>query len=134
GLPARLLRRRGDVSAARPFDEEALAEDLSGARRRERGAWFTPAPLVERVLAMVAPLLPSAGPTRVVDPSCGAGAFLAATARQLPGATQLGVELDAVDAAACQARLPSAHILTADALRGGLELALPPPDAASFEL
>lgn len=122
------------MNPAIPFDEEAPAEALSADRRRERGAWFTPAPLVERVLAKVRPSLPPAGPTRVVDPACGAGAFLSATAQRFPDATQVGVELDAADAQACRVRLPSAHIVTGDALRGDLDAALPPPGSGEFEL
>lgn len=115
-------------------DEEALAESLSATRRKERGAWFTPAPLAQRVLDVTRPFLPPRGPARVVDPACGAGAFLSLSSRHFPAALQLGLELDPDDAAGCRERLPRAHIIQGDAFRGGLEVLLPPVDPEAFEL
>ena len=49
------------------------------ADRRARGAWYTPRPVVEGLLALAfAPAQEAAGPDLVVDPTCGGGAFLLA--------------------------------------------------------
>jgi SAM-dependent methyltransferase len=102
------------------LDEEALVHQFPGLDRRAQGAFFTPGPLVERTLALA---LAEAGdgPLAVVDPACGAGAFLAAAARLRPSAYLAGLELSPEVARACQARVPQARVHTGDALRGGLE-------------
>ncbi|MBU8896078.1 SAM-dependent DNA methyltransferase [Corallococcus sp. H22C18031201] len=110
-------------------DEESLVHQFSGLDRKATGVFFTPAPLVERTLALALPYL-GEGPLAVVDPACGAGAFLAATARLRPDARLCGLELDADVARMCHARIPSADIRPGDALRDGLEplLAAIPPN------
>jgi hypothetical protein len=109
------------LPAAPPVDEESLVDALGDVDRRAHGAFFTPRPLVERTLALAARHLPGDGrPLTVVDPACGAGAFLAAAREAWPAARLLGLELLPEAAAACAARLPSARVLTGDALRGGL--------------
>ena len=54
------------MSASNAIDEEALARNLPGEVRRERGAFFTPGPIVERVLEMVAPLVDEFGEENVI--------------------------------------------------------------------
>jgi hypothetical protein len=110
------------------LDEEALVHQFPGLDRRALGAFYTPAPLVERTLAL-ALAHAGDGPLAVVDPACGAGAFLAAAARARPQAWLAGLELSPEVARACQARVPHADIRVGDALRGGLEplLARIPP-------
>ena len=110
------------------FDEEALVHRFPGLDRRASGAFYTPAPLVERTLAL-ALAHAGDGPLTVVDPACGAGAFLAAAARARPEAHLAGLELTPEVAQACQTRVPQAQVLVGDALRGGLEplLARIPP-------
>ncbi len=116
--------------ANRPLevDEEKLVRQFPGLNRKAVGAFFTPAPLVERTLALALSHL-GEGPLTVVDPACGAGAFLAAAARLRPGARLCGLELDPEVARLCQARVPGAEVRSGDALRGGLEplLASTPP-------
>ncbi|MFL5352660.1 N-6 DNA methylase [Archangium sp.] len=111
------------------LDEEALVHQFPGLDRRAMGAFYTPAPLVERTLALA---LSHAGdgPLAFVDPACGAGAFLSAAARARPEAHLAGLELSPEVALACQARVPGADVRVGDALRGGLEplLASLPPD------
>jgi SAM-dependent methyltransferase len=110
------------------LDEEELVHQFPGLDRRALGAFYTPAPLVERTLAL-ALAHAGEGPLAVVDPACGAGAFLAAAARARPGAWLSGLELSPEVARACQGRVPGADIRVGDALRGGLEPlldALPP--------
>jgi hypothetical protein len=112
-------------------DEEALSKHLSRERRKDTGAFFTPAPLVQRVLDLVAPYLPKRD-VRVVDPACGAGAFLVGAAARWPTATLYGAELDATSAGLARTRVPSATIVEGNALtsralderlgQGGFEL------------
>ncbi len=114
------------------MDEEALGERFGAQARRRGGIYFTPGWLVERVLDAVAPFVPHRGPVAVVDPACGAGAFLAAAAVRFPKAALFGCELEAASAAECRLRVPSATIVEGDALRGAkLEHALP---AGAFEV
>jgi hypothetical protein len=120
------------VARQAELDEEALAATLPSAERRERGAYFTPAPLVRQVLAQVRPFV-GGGPARIVDPACGAGAFLSACAAPFPHAQLLGLELSPESARLAQARVPGARIEVGDALRGGLE-GLIGPDAPGLEL
>ncbi|WP_164009719.1 N-6 DNA methylase [Pyxidicoccus trucidator] len=110
-------------------DEEKLVRQFPGLDRKAVGAFFTPAPLVERTLALALTHL-GEGPLTVVDPACGAGAFLAAAARLRPDARLCGLELDPEVARVCQARVPGADVRVGDSLRGGLEplLAATPPE------
>ncbi len=100
-----------------PIDEEAWAERLAPGHRRRTGAYFTPAWVVEEVLDACAPLLPPR--FQVVDPSCGAGSFLAAAAARWPKAALRGLELNAASAKACGARVARAQIAVGDALGDG---------------
>jgi hypothetical protein len=102
------------------LDEEALVHQFPGLDRRALGAFFTPAPLVERTLSLALGHL-DRGPLTVVDPACGAGAFLAAAARMRPSARLCGLELLPDVARVCQSRVPGAEVHVGDALRGGLE-------------
>src|SRR4030095_12379798 len=105
----------------------------SAEARRIRGEYFTPPPLVEAVLTLALPHLSRELHT-VVDPACGDGAFLAATARALPGARLQGPELDPAPAAAARRSVPGARIIAADALRGGWDALLRTLPAEGEEL
>jgi N-6 DNA Methylase len=112
-------------------DEEALSKHLTRARRKETGAFFTPAPLVDRVLRAVSPFVPE-GPLTLVDPACGAGAFLVAAARHWPEARVVGAELDPHSAEQARARVPRATVVEGDALTSpALDCHLP---STGFEL
>ncbi|MHB8872093.1 MAG: N-6 DNA methylase [Myxococcaceae bacterium] len=117
-----------------PVDEESLSSHLGAPARRAGGVYYTPAPLVELVLASLAGLLPPRGKVALVDPSCGAGAFLAGAARLLPRAKLFGLELSAEAAKACRARVPGATVLEGDALRGGLSPLLKRLPEGAFEV
>ncbi|MET0910016.1 MAG: methyltransferase domain-containing protein [Ilumatobacteraceae bacterium] len=95
--------------------------------RKQRGAWYTPAALVDTIVdnvvtgSFLAARGGPGGPLRVLDPACGDGRFLTAVAAR---AATHGVECDltgididraAVDAARSAA--PDARIERADALR-----------------
>ncbi len=99
-------------------DEEALGEQFEAQARRKGGIYFTPAWLVKRVLEAAAPFVPAQGRLAVVDPACGAGAFLSAAGEAFPRATLLGCELEAQSAAECRTRMPRAVVVNGDALRG----------------
>lgn len=98
--------------------EEGFAFGIGADLRQAHGIYFTPAAIADRVLALAAPYLP-AGPLTVIDPACGAGSFLNAARRRFPDAKLLGLELSPQVSRLCRARLPSAQILTGDALAGG---------------
>ncbi|HVE84080.1 MAG TPA: N-6 DNA methylase [Myxococcales bacterium] len=115
-------------------EEEALASAFPEVDRRAQGVYFTPAPLVDEVLELVRPLLPASGPVAVIDPACGAGAFLAGAARAFPRAALLGLELSPSIAVHARARVPPATILQGDALRGGLPALLQRVPEGAFEL
>ncbi|MCP3142843.1 HsdM family class I SAM-dependent methyltransferase [Pyxidicoccus xibeiensis] len=118
-------------TANRPLevDEEKLVLQFPGLNRKAVGAFYTPAPLVERTLSLALAHL-GEGPLTVVDPACGAGAFLTAAARLRPDARLCGLELDPEVARVCQARVPGADVRVGDSLRGGLAplLAATPPE------
>ncbi len=93
-----------------------MAATTTASDRRALGQWFTAAPVAELALAALAPIAPHA---RVIDPTCGDGAFLAAAAAV--GVRALtGVEIDREAAAQARARLPRATIVDGDVLAPGL--------------
>lgn len=71
------------------MNEAARAHErgLDPARRKRDGVFYTPAPLVRRLvddaLGRVLAAAPAGATVRVVDPACGAGAFLIAAAAAL---------------------------------------------------
>lgn len=70
---------------------EAFIRLRAGAERRKSGAVYTPAPMVERMLAWAAA---QGEPARVVDPGAGSGRFLIAAARQWRNAELVACEID----------------------------------------
>ncbi len=96
--------------------------DLHPVRRRQLGAWYTPAPLVEAVVsAALARFVPRGSIVRVLDPACGDGRFLVEAARQLAElgltARLTGIDIDPDTAAATRKSLGrAATIVCADAL------------------
>lgn len=112
------------------LDEEALSSHVSAEERSRRGVFFTPRALVDRVIEAIAPHIPGGIPLRVIDPACGAGAFLSAAAARWPTAELVGLELNEESAELCRKRVPRAKILVGDAL--AVEIPAGVPDA--FEL
>ena len=110
--------------------EETLADHLTGEERAALGAFFTPRALVDRTLDAVAAQVPS-GPITIVDPACGAGAFLLAAAERFPHARLVGFEVDERSAALCRARVARAEVFVADALRDDVDAKL---GQSGFEL
>jgi tRNA1(Val) A37 N6-methylase TrmN6 len=99
-------------------DEEALGERFETRIRRQAGIYFTPSWLVKQVLAALVPWVPPRARVAVVDPACGAGAFLSAAGAQFPRATLFGCELQQASLVECQQRVPQAQLIEGDALRG----------------
>jgi hypothetical protein len=127
----------GPVICADPGRElgEALEATLSDGERRQ-GAHYTPAPVADRVAAMV--LAGARGGPTVVDPACGGGAMLRAAGRHLVTgglaaavvARDLlwGADVDPLAAAVTEAAIalwadgvaPTAgHVVVADSLHAG---------------
>lgn len=102
---------------------------MSAEERLQRGVFFTPRPLVERVIEAVAPHVPGSR-LRIIDPACGAGAFLTVAASRWPDAELIGLELNEESARICRERVPRAKVVVGDALADDV---LPPADGA-FEL
>jgi len=84
------------------------------SQRVVRGDWQTPAALARAVVDRVAALTPA--PACVVEPTCGAGSFLAAAAARFPGAQLRGYEIDPTHVAAAQALVtcPRGQVVQAD--------------------
>ncbi|HTI33097.1 MAG TPA: hypothetical protein VL422_05420, partial [Miltoncostaea sp.] len=76
-------------------------------RRRPDGATYTPAPIVD---AMVAWAAGRPAPARVVDPGAGSGRFAVAAGRRFPGADVVAVERDPLAALVCRGHLAAAGL------------------------
>jgi methylase of polypeptide subunit release factors len=96
--------------------------------RKQLGAWYTPEPLVEFVLDRVSDGVDGDRVRSVLDPSCGDGRFLAASARRWPAARMAGVDIDPEAVASARTATGNATILNADALTYGW------PEAGSYDL
>lgn len=120
--------------AVRGRGEEPPEVAFPEVDRRAQGVYFTPAALVDEVLELVRPLVPPSAPLAVIDPACGAGAFLEGAARAFPEAALLGLELSPSIAARCRVNVPRATVLQGDALRGGLPALLARVPEGAFEL
>ncbi len=88
----------------------------AGRARKALGQWFTPAALVEHVVACA-----TAGARQrirsVLDPACGDGRFLAASREVLgDGVALVGVDIDEAASAATRRLVPGAEVHHADAL------------------
>jgi hypothetical protein len=72
--------------------EPLFTQPLDGeVGRRERGAFYTPAPLATGICCTLNLL--GLRPRRILEPGCGGGAFLSAAQVTWPGASLLGVDL-----------------------------------------
>lgn len=68
--------------------------DRQPARRRELGAWYTPASLVARMVDAALADFDVAGPLKALDPACGDGRLLSALCDRVTVSTALGVDID----------------------------------------
>ncbi|HME91076.1 MAG TPA: N-6 DNA methylase, partial [Myxococcaceae bacterium] len=118
----------------RAADEESLALRFDPSARRREGRYFTPAALVDFSLQLASAHLPRDRPLAIVDPSCGAGAFLLSAHRLFPRARLFGLELSKAIAAECRRRVPAATVISADALQADLPRLLDQIPPGVFEL
>src|SRR5688572_10195187 len=113
-----------EVRAAIARGEDPLGDAFIALRvaekRRARGATYTPAAIVDAMLAWV-----TEAPARVVDPGCGSGRFLVAAGRRFPEAELVGYELDPLAARLCLAHLAAAG-LRGTVIVGDFRAARPP--------
>jgi adenine-specific DNA-methyltransferase len=75
------------------------------AERRESGATYTPAPIVDAMLRWAKR---HADPARIVDPGAGSGRFLLQAGRRFRKARLIGIELDPLAALTARANLAAA--------------------------
>jgi predicted RNA methylase len=83
--------------------------------RKAQGLYYTPPELVAAVLGLLSPGDP---PRDVLDPACGAGAFLLGARERWPAARLHGVDLDGAALEIARAALPGAMLHRGDALAG----------------
>ncbi|MFZ5817524.1 MAG: TaqI-like C-terminal specificity domain-containing protein [Bacillota bacterium] len=91
--------------------------EIRAERREHRrsGAYYTAEDVVRYIVRRARELLPSA--TTLIDPACGAGAFLQAAREAFDGALSLvGWDLDPLAVALCRSRVPQAELHVRDAL------------------
>ncbi len=70
--------------------------ERAGARRRERGAWYTSPSVARSVVGAAIDAAGGRGPLVVIDPACGAGVFLVeALARIAPGSMEPSARAEA---------------------------------------
>lgn len=125
------------------IDESGTPFRIGRAERRAHGSFYTPQTLVDRVVSLAIPHLPTDRPLRICDPSCGSGNFLAGVARALPPDHAIeileGADIDPLAAHAARAALAAdpitsnirASIRVGDALVGRLPGTRHDPDLAA---
>lgn len=104
-----LLREiRAAIAASQDPLGDAFARIRPSHVRRKDGATYTPAPIIESMVAWAA----SAGrPNRIVDAGSGSGRFLLAAAARFPQARLVGIEYDPVAALLLRANLSVAGLI-----------------------
>jgi adenine-specific DNA-methyltransferase len=113
---------------------EAFGRLRSAPERRPLGQTYTPAPIVD---AMVAWAQDQAAPvTRIVDPGAGSGRYLVAAGRRFPAAELVGSEVDPLAAVLARANLAAVGLAgRAQVVVGDFRsLVLPPTAGATLYL
>ncbi len=87
---------------------EALCQLRSPEQRRPMGATYTPEALVASMVQWAHEQAPA--PTRIVDPGCGSGRFLAAAGRRFPAAQLLAIEIDPLAALLARAHFAASGL------------------------
>jgi hypothetical protein len=116
------------------FDEEALARNLPQSTRRAKGIYFSPAPLVDAVVALASEWVAPRGAVSVIDPACGAGAFLAGARRAWPKAMLFGADISDAALQPCRERLSDARLVEGNSLTQEVEALWPALRKPSFEV
>ncbi|MBD3846156.1 N-6 DNA methylase [Bosea sp. SSUT16] len=81
---------------------DAFLSLRSSIARRELGAVYTPAKIIETMITWAKS--ENAAPSLVVDPGCGSGSYLVAAAAAFPEARLLGIDIDPLAALMTRAR------------------------------
>jgi adenine-specific DNA-methyltransferase len=112
---------------------DAFCRLLSAEQRRPLGATYTPAAIVDAMLAWAETRL---CPARVVDPGTGSARFLVAAGRRFPDAQLVGVELDPLAAILARGHLAAAGLAARAqvSLRDYREVSLPPIEGRTLYL
>lgn len=105
--PVRVAALRAAIRAGDDPLGAALCRLRPPARRRVDGATYTPAPIVD---AMVAWAAGHPAPEVVADPGAGSGRFAVAAGRRFARAALVAVELDPLAALICRAHLAAAGL------------------------
>jgi adenine-specific DNA-methyltransferase len=113
---------RAAILAGRDPLGEALCRLRPGPTRRALGAFYTPPALIDPMVDWVF----SKGPSRLVDPGCGSGRFVAVAVRRSPNLPVIAVDVDPVASLITRAALvvlgaTRARVLQADYLQTDLE-------------
>jgi adenine-specific DNA-methyltransferase len=120
--------RRAIARGADPLGD-AFCRLRSPAERRGMGATYTPAAIVEAMIAWAAR---ESKPARVVDPGVGSGRFLVAAGRRFARPELVGVEADPLAALLARAHLATAgHAPRARIVLGDYRSAKLPPAAGA---
>jgi hypothetical protein len=83
---------RAQILAGQDLLGTTFCSVRSAKQRRQRGATYTPAPIVDAMVAWAHAEISM--PARVVDPGAGSGRFLIAAARKFPDAELIAVDVD----------------------------------------
>jgi adenine-specific DNA-methyltransferase len=128
------------VAAARAAIEQggdplgdAFSRLLSAEQRRPLGATYTPAPIVDAMLAWAGTQV---HPARVIDPGVGSARFLVAAGRAFPLAHLVGVDVDPLAALLARGHLAAAGLAgrASVAVRDFRDAPLPPIDGRTLYL
>ncbi len=98
---------RASVKAGRDLLGDLFCELRSAEERRPQGATYTPAGIVDAMLAWAGE---QRGVTRVVDAGAGSGRFTIHAARTFPAADIVAIELDPIAAILLRANLHAAGV------------------------
>lgn len=108
-----IAETRSAIIAGRDPLGDAFARIRPSAVRREDGATYTPAPIIQSMMTWAA----SEGtPARVVDAGAGSGRFLLSAGIQFPKAQLIGVEYDPMAALLLRANLTVAGLMERSAI------------------
>lgn len=98
---------RSEIVAGRDPLGDAYAAVLSPVERRPLGQTYTPAPIIDSMLAWAAR---RPRPERIVDPGAGSGRYLLAAAKAFPDARLVALEIDALSALMLRANIIAAGL------------------------
>jgi hypothetical protein len=90
---------------------DAFGRVRSAEQRRNRGATYTPLPIVNAMVDWAATLhrkTRGSEPQRIIDPGVGSGRFLVAAGRRFPNAALVGLDIDPLAALMTRAHLAAA--------------------------